>query len=94
MYDTASINPLVFQPERQLWLRTLFFQSTIVRKEPLETVARILGISRTTAYRWRQQFFAGDDGGLLDRRFGPSAVMVMAGLRKLPGDKEDMPCRR
>jgi len=89
MIDTTTINPLVFQPEKQLWLRTIFLQAIVVRKEQLETVARILGVSRTTAYRWRRNFLMGNENGLMDCRFGPSTVMIPDGLRKPRGGNED-----
>ncbi len=80
MLDASMIDPLTYQPERQLWLRTLFLQATVVKKEPVETAARVLGLSRSTAFRWRQQFLHGDEGSLIDLRFGPS--IVMEGLRR------------
>ncbi len=89
MFDTMPIDPFVFQPERQLWLRTLFLHAVVGRREPVATAARILNISRSSAYRWRQQFLAGNESGLIDKRFGPSSVMEAAGLRQKRGAEDD-----
>ena len=85
-YETMA-DPFTYQPQHRQWLRTVFLRATIIEKEPTETVCRVLNIARSTGYRWRRLFLSGNEGGLIDRRFGPA--VVMEGIRKSPGEKED-----
>ena len=81
------VDPLTYQPTHKQWLRTVFLRATIIERERIDTVCRVLNIARSTGYRWRRLFLSGDECGLIDRRYGPSSVME--GIRKSPGEKED-----
>ena len=46
----------------------------IVLGEPVQEVARAIGISRTTAYKWVRRFKAEGPSGLLDRSSSPNRI--------------------
>ncbi|RJO66378.1 MAG: hypothetical protein C4523_12770 [Myxococcales bacterium] len=57
-----------------LWIsarRALLLEAVRLRHVPVEQAARVLGIGRSTGYRWLKAYLDDDADRMRDRRYGP-----------------------
>ncbi len=88
MEVTGIQGPPVFEPQYKQHQKSMFLTAVLVRDVPVHTAAKVVGVARSTGYRWLRLYRRGQELDILDRRYGPDSVMN--GIRKARGEMEDM----
>lgn len=76
----------IFEPVFQQHQKALLLGAVLARGVSASAAAIVVGVSRSTAYRWLRLYQRGNEWDLLDKRYGPETQMT--GVRKPRGEKE------
>ena len=89
MEDIQTQKQQMFEPLLQQHKKAIFLTAVLKRGVSSATVAQVLDISKSTAYRWLRLFHYGDDWSLLDKRYGPQSEMSIRKQRNTKSSKDD-----